>query len=46
MNNPRTTTIIIAGVAIIVGLTVTPLALVVGLPLAVAYWYFYGRRDV
>ncbi len=46
MNNPRTTTIIIAAVAIIVGLTVTPLALVIGLPLAVAYWYVYGRQEV
>jgi hypothetical protein len=44
MNNPRTTTILIAGVSIIVGLTVHPYALI-GLLLAVGYWFFYGRNQ-
>jgi hypothetical protein len=40
--SPRTTTILIAGISIIVALTVTPLALV-GVVLAAVYWYV--KRD-
>ncbi len=44
MTNTRTTTIIIAAVSIIVGLAVTPLALV-GLLLAWAYYQYKARQS-